>query len=175
MAKVLVTKKTDIADQLAAIPCDLVEVTRGTDLQPAREGTEYEEKSDFEAGTNDLLDISKTVIAFANGEGGRLFLRRVRGDSRLLDSARLDGVVNRCVPQSTNGITSRATDDGGYEILVPASTGAPHVIEHVGNYQRGGTQRPAFYKGQIFVRHSSKSEPATADDVAVMIRRAVAR
>ena len=59
------------------------------------EGGSYEEKSEFAGHQNDFLDISKTIIAFANGDGGQIVLRSLACDSALLDSARLDDFVNR--------------------------------------------------------------------------------
>jgi hypothetical protein len=50
------------------------------------------------------------------------------------------------------------------------------VIAHTANYKLGDKgQGPAFHQGQIYVRHSSKSEPATEDDVRWMINKAVSR
>ena len=73
-------------------------------------------------------------------------------------------------------ITSIQVDNDSFAIEVAPSEDGPHVIAHTANYKLGDKgQRPAFHQGQIYVRHSSKSEPATEDDVRWMINKAVSR
>lgn len=141
-----------------------------------KEGVEYEEKSRFEGHNNDFIDIAKTIVAFANGGGGQICLRSVSCDLRKLDSARLDDFVNRWVSPRITGIASARGEEGSWTIDVNPSQNSPHVISHAASYVlQDGKQRAAFHQGQIFVRHSSKSEPATADDVQQMLQRAVSR
>ncbi|WP_137700455.1 hypothetical protein [Marimonas lutisalis] len=48
------------------------------------------------------------------------------------------------------------------------------MITKEANYlDANGKQKSAFYPGQIYVRHSSKTEPATGDDVQRIIARKV--
>lgn len=139
------------------------------------EGTCYEEKSEFAGENNDFIDITKTIVAFANGDGGQIVLKSLTCDAKRLDSSRLDDFVNKWVSPRVTGIESTVTSGGVCTINVASSQSSPHVITHSAAYVHGGKQRPAFYQGQIFVRHSSKSEPATADDIRQMIERAVSR
>jgi hypothetical protein len=136
----------------------------------------YEEKSQFNGDDNSFLDIAKTIIGFANCDGGIIRLKGVSCDVALLDSARIDDRVNHLVAPRIRNITSIQVDNDSFAIEVAPSEGGPHVIAHTANYKLDDKgQRPAFHQGQIYVRHSSKSEPATEDDVRWMINKAVSR
>ena len=140
------------------------------------EGEGYEEKSKFAGERVDFLDITKTIAAFANCEGGLILLRGVSCDPKLLDSARLDDFVNKLVAPRIPNIVSVQRDKDVFSIEVPRSDDAPHVMAHSPSYkQANDKERAAFHQGQIYVRHSSKSEPATADDLREMIRKATSR
>jgi schlafen family protein len=140
------------------------------------ESWDYEEKSAFAGEDNDFLDIIKTVIAFANGEGGVLILKGVTCKLAQLDSARLDDRVNKWVAPRIRNITSFEKELGCIVIEVPPSEDAPHVMAHSASYKLAGNkQKPAFHSGQVYVRHSSKTEPATADDIRAMIQKASAK
>jgi hypothetical protein len=63
-----------------------------------------------------------------------------------------------------------------FVIEVPPSEDGPHTIAHSASYTlASGKQKPVFHPGQIYVRHSSKTEPATADDIRAMIQKASAK
>lgn len=139
------------------------------------EGTTYEEKSEIAwSAAGKQFDLLKTIVAFANCEGGELCIVTFTGDEKWLDSARLDDFLSKYVAPPVRGITSTKADDGSWVITVYKSPTAPHVIKEAGNYNKGGVQSPAFHRGQVYVRHSSKSEPASAEDLQRLIREGVA-
>lgn len=138
------------------------------------ESEEVEHKSDLLWASHQKYDLAKTVIAFANGRGGKIVIKRFVGDEKLLDSARLDDSINKYVSPRVSNITSSKESSGTWHISVPPSPLSPHVIAQEGNFtDKYGRVRSAFYPGQIYIRHSSKSEPATGDDVQKMIQQTV--
>lgn len=139
-----------------------------------KETETYEEKSQIEwSSAGKQFDLLKTLVAFANCDGGRLRIKKFIGDDQHLDSARLDDFVNKYVAPPVNGIASSQDGDGCWVLEVAKSPFAPHVIVNTGNYETKGRQKPAFYPGQVYVRHSSKSEPANEQDFQRMIREGV--
>lgn len=138
------------------------------------ESETYEEKSSIEwSEVGKQFDLLKTIIAFANCEGGVIFIAKFIGDEALLDSARLHDFSSKYVDPAISGISSEKGQDGSWKISVTKSPFAPHVIKMSGNYKKNGKDRAAFYPGQVFVRHSSKSEPASAIDLQRIIREGV--
>lgn len=136
------------------------------------ESTDYEEKSRFTGSPREKLELAKTLVAFANKEGGKVRIKRLEASSDLLDSARLDDMVNRFVAPRVGGITSGERSDGGWQISVPESRIKPHVFVREGSYvDEKGRNRTAFYPGQVYARHSSKTEPATDDDLRSIIQQ----
>lgn len=139
------------------------------------EGIAYEEKSEVAwAAAGKQFDLLKTIVAFANCEGGELCILAFKGDENRLDSARLHDFVSKYVSPPIDGIASSKEEDGSWTIAVHKSPSAPHVIEEAANYNKNGVQKAAFHRGQIYMRHSSKSEPATAEDLQRLIREGVA-
>lgn len=138
------------------------------------ESEEFEHKSQLEWAGHQKFDIAKTLIAFANCQGWTILIEKFIGNQSLLDSARLDDFVNKyCAPRISN-ITSNKIDSEKWEIQVPPSPLSPHVICQEGSYNdKYGKPRSAFYPGQIYVRHSSKSEPASGEDVQKLIQQIV--
>ena len=110
-------------------------------------------------------------MAFANTEGGVIFIEKVTGRKELLDSARLDDKVNKYVTPRISDIRSQKKGQG-WEIRVGKSPNAPHIFVQEGHYTDSrGRQKSAFYPGQIYVRHSSKTEPATDEDIRRIIEQ----
>lgn len=146
-------------------------------VMPTRkpEGETYEEKSKIVwSVAGKQLDLLKTIVAFANCSGGQLCIVEYEGDARNMDAARLHDFVAKYVSPSITGLETKQADDGSWTINVRKSADAPHVIRVAGNYRaEDGTQKPAFHPGQVYVRHSSKSEPATAQDLQRLIREGV--
>jgi hypothetical protein len=102
------------------------------------------------------------MVAMANCRGGRIVLSDVICSSKLLDSSHLDNLVNAQVSPRINGITWRQLPDGDWEIEADRSPDRPHVFVVDRRYKDDeGKDKYAFHRGQVYVRHSSKSEPAT--------------
>lgn len=138
------------------------------------ESEEVEHKSELLWEGPQRFDLAKTIIAFANGRGGSIIIERLVGDERLFDSARLDDFVNKYASPRVSNITSSKDSSNRWHIAVAPSTLAPHVIGQEGSFNdRCGRTRSAFHPGQIYVRHSSKSEPATGEDVQKLIQQTV--
>jgi hypothetical protein len=138
------------------------------------ESETYEFKSRVEwSRAGKQFDVLKTIVAFANCHGGVIEIAEYTGDEKHLDSARLDDFVSKYVEPSVRGISSSKTTTGVWKIRVEKSPYSPHVISNTGNYHVKGRDRAAFYPGQIYVRHSSKSEPAGAADMQRMIREGI--
>lgn len=133
----------------------------------------YEEKSQATWSTDQDFKIIKTIIAFANTDGGRIEIKNAACDKKTFDSARLDDAVNKWVLPRVANISS-VIDGERVLISVAASTNAPHVITKEANFlDTNGKNKSAFYPGQILVRHSSKTEPATGDDLQKIVAKRV--
>jgi hypothetical protein len=134
----------------------------------------YEEKGNFNGTDIEKLKLVKTLSAFANTKGGTVRLSNVTCNKELLDSARLDDLVNKYLAPRINGITSSELTTGVWEVTVPQSKNRPHIFTAEAGYKDlKGNSKSAFYPGQIYARHGSKSEPATADDLRSMVQDAV--
>src|SRR5712692_436175 len=119
---------------------------------------------------DDLLGLVADLTAMANTHGGAVFVGE-RGKAipkehlPLFDSARLDDKVNSFVEPRVCGIKSGALDAEFLLIEVEKSTNPPHVFKREGNFHDAqGKQRSAFRAGDIFARHSSKTERANRSD-----------
>ena len=141
----------------------------------AAESEDLEEKSAFAGSEKEWLELIKTIVAMANADGGVVVLRAVTCPESDLDSARLDDRVNRCVEPRVRGIESEKMDDGSWVVRVGRYQEQLHMFKSERHYtDTNGEQKSAWHPGQIYVRHSSKTEPATADDLRRSIRQAVA-
>lgn len=91
-----------------------------------------------------------------------------------MDSARLDDLVNRYIQPRFENVRSTLDKKGKVSIIVESSPRKPHIFTTDGTYTDSkGQIKHAFYPGQLYFRHSSKTEPATADDVHHIIRISV--
>jgi hypothetical protein len=134
----------------------------------------FEEKSSFAWGIEgQQFDLLKTIVAFANTSGGTIDLLMVQEPRDRLDSARLDDFVNKYVTPRLGGISSAFADEAHCLVTVQKSAFAPHVISQEASYEKSGKTKSAFYPGQVYVRHSSKSEPANGQDLHNIIREGV--
>lgn len=141
------------------------------------EGEDQEVKSQYHGGDQDRLQVVKTIVAMANTCGGTIQLERVSVAPYDLDSARLDDLANRYVEPRLGGITSEPTSNGGMKIEVRESEHKPHIFfVEDGRYRDRAKDREEFVfrRGQVWVRHSSKNEPARGDDMQRMVRAALA-
>ena len=125
----------------------------------------YEEKSQFEGSEKEKLEIVKTIVAFANTSGGKIRLKNVSCPPSFFDTARLDDLVNKYAGPRLQGVRSQKRKSSTWEISIRKSDNRPHVFTQEASFQTAKGPKSAFYPGQIYVRHSSKTEPATGDDL----------
>lgn len=142
----------------------------------APEEDRRERKSTYEHDAEGKAMLVRTIVAMANTRGGELHLERVSCKAADLDSARLDDLVNRFVAPRIGAISSEPTEQGGVVIRVEDSDQKPHVFTDELKYEdKRGKERAAFHRGQILVRHSTKTEPADGDDVDKILRFRIGR
>ncbi len=139
------------------------------------ESVDFEKKSQYQGLQKEKLELVKNIVAMANTNGGEIIIKKLVGISAdSMDSARLDDLVNKHIQPRIENIESSINDKGEVRIRVEASSRKPHIFIHETSYKDSkGRLRSAFHPGQIYVRHSSKTEPATADDLNFMMRSAV--
>lgn len=140
-----------------------------------KESERIENKAVYSANDKQRLELVKTVVAMANTKGGKIYYDKVECDSRWLDSSAVDDMVNRYVEPRVTGISSETFLDGSFVVEVQDSADKPHVFTHEVSFQDKRKTKSAFHPGQIWVRHSSKTEPATADDVRQLVHHAAGR
>jgi hypothetical protein len=99
----------------------------------------------------------------------------VVGDPSLVDTVHLDEMIAAYAAPRVHGLVATIALDGSVEIVVPESELKPHMFVAELDYQHRGRSRGVFFPGQIWVRHSSKNEPAGASDIERMIRERVSR
>jgi hypothetical protein len=140
------------------------------------EADDRELKSEYHDTDEDRLQVVKTLVAMANTRGGTMLLERVSVMPFQFDSARLDDRVNKYVEPRVDGIESEPAG-GGMAIRVRESEQKPHVFVADGRYRDKSKDKDVtlFHRGQVWVRHSSKNETATGDDVQRMVRESVSR
>ncbi len=142
----------------------------GPEGDPIRpEGENFERKSKFfrsQSNNESDLEPVKTLTAFANTAGGTIHFEILEGcNLKDLDSARIDDLCRRYVAPPLPNIQSQSDGKKGILISIPKSPLRPHVFKTAGNFLFDGKQKNYFYPGQIVVRHSSKTEPADANDL----------
>jgi hypothetical protein len=138
------------------------------------EAQDLEHKSSFAGSDKEWLELVKTIVAMANTAGGHMTLGDVTFDDGSLDSARLDDRVNKYVRPRVSSIGSGREADGTWEITVDRTHELHVFIQEASYVDKNGRLKSAFHPGQIYVRHSSKTEPANADDITGFIRDAIA-
>ena len=134
----------------------------------------------------DWCGIVKDIVAMANTGGGCLVFG-VRDDGTSsgwdpepllqVDSATVTDKVAKYTGRQFSGFEIAATKRAEVHVAVlvvdetrvpmPFSKPGTHVIDK-------GRQRTVFAQGTVYFRHGSKSEPATADDLATVIDRRLA-
>ena len=119
---------------------------------------------------DDLLGLVADLTAMANTYGGAVLVGETgkaipKEHLPLFDSARLDDKVNSFVEPRVCGIKSGVLDAEFLLVEVEKSPNPPHVFKREGNFHDAqGKQRSAFRAGDIFARHSSKTERANRGD-----------
>jgi hypothetical protein len=135
------------------------------------EGESFDRKSALDPTKHeDLLGLVADIAAMANTKGGAVLI----GESGkvipkehwpLFDSARIDDKVNSFVEPRVGRIESSALDENFLLIEVEKGENPPYVFKREGNYHDvQGKQRSAFRAGDMFARHSSKTERANRSD-----------
>jgi len=130
------------------------------------EGEDFEKKSQFNGSKKEWLRLVKTIVAMANTKGGIILLKNLNIDSSQLDSARIDDKINQYIKPRIGGIQSEILKKQ-IKIMIPNSFLKPHIFSENGTYPNPKPppyEKSEFYKGQIWVRHSSKNEVITKDD-----------
>jgi hypothetical protein len=142
-----------------------------TQLSGVPESESFDRKSALDpTNAEDLLGLVADIAAMANTKGGMVLIGETgktvpEGHSPLFDSARLDDKVNSFVEPRVGGIKSSVLDADFLLVEVEKSPNPPHVFKKEGNYHDSqGKQRSAFRVGDIFARHSSKTERANRSD-----------
>lgn len=147
-----------------------------SDAQARRPPSEDREiRAGFTKSQQDRGMLLRTIAAMANTRGGRIVLHSADGAAAGLDAEGVEALVNEYVAPRIEGLSATVTGDGTVEIVVPDSEAKPHVFVTGLDYQIKGRTRGAFFPGQIWVRHGSRSEPADAHDVERIIRERTSR
>jgi len=139
------------------------------------DGEDVEIKGSFTKSQQDRGLLVRTIVAMANTRGGRIVLQSVAGDPGSVDTEHLNEMVSAWVAPRVHGLVAATALDGSVEIVVPESELKPHVFVAELDYQHRGRSRGVFFPGQIWVRHSSKNEPAGAADIERMFRERASR
>jgi len=140
------------------------------------ESEDYEEKAGYANSDQDRVHLIKTIVAMANTAGGRIMLKGVHCDRTLLDSSRIDDMVNRYVERPVHGISSHAITEDAYEVTVQSSGQKPHLFRsHLDYKDDKGRPHTAFHPGQIWCRQSSKTKEAGIADLDRMCREYASR
>ena len=130
------------------------------------EGEDFEKKSQFNGSKKEWLRLVKTIVAMANTKGGIILLRNPNINPSQLDSARIDDKINQYIKPRIGGIQSEIQKKQ-IKAIIPNSFLKPHIFSENGTYPNPKPppyEKNEFYKGQIWVRHSSKNEVITKDD-----------
>ena len=153
----------------------------------AAESKDLDFKERFDpTSARDWCEIVKDIVAMANTGGGCLVFG-VRDDgtpsgwdpSPLLhvDSATVTDKVARYTGRQFADfeIVKAKREKARVAVLVVDETRVPMPFSRPGTYAvEKGRQRTVFAQGTVYFRHGSKSEPATADDLATVIDRRLA-
>ena len=93
-----------------------------------------------------------------------------------LDAAALESSVNKYVGPSIHGLKAEQSSDGSTCIRVPESEDKPHIFRENGRYKdEEDNIKHTFYRGQIWVRHSSGNSEAFPDDLRSLLYDAAGR
>lgn len=145
-------------------------------------------KREFDPASNgEWCELMKDIAAMANSGGGRILIGLEDdgtpsgfeiGKVLAIDSADLGNKVFSYTGVHFAGVSCQAETHANapVAVLVIGESPFPLIFGKVGNYQApDGKQKSAFQPGTLYVRHGSKSEPATSDDLRDIIERHVKR
>ena len=130
------------------------------------------------------LDLVKNLVAMANAGGGKIIFGRDETATlgldeetrKALDSARIDDLVRKFVAPTSIEISHQheQLENGRYLVtLTVVGTRYPLVMAQDGNVPGAKSRKPPlFRKGDIWIRHSSKTERVCYEDLRLWIERA---
>jgi hypothetical protein len=138
-----------------------------SELLDRAESEDFEKKRALDPScVQEYFELMTHLAAMANTRGGRILIG-TRGSAippphiQLFDSARLDDKVNSVLEPRVGGITSYAVGEDFIVIEIEKSSNPPHVFRQEGTCtNKNGKNASIFRSGDVFVRHSSKSERA---------------
>lgn len=136
----------------------------------------------------DWLELIKDIVAISNSGGGYIVIG-------CLNNGHPDGVPNELLPALDSAIidakifnytgvhpksitaTAHQKDDKTIVAVRIAESEYPMPFIKVGTYSVDGGkgQKTAFNQGNLYFRHSAKSEPAHADDIRKFVDRKIAQ
>jgi len=135
------------------------------------EAEDFDRKSALDPTSSyDCLKLVADLVAMANTRGGGILI----GSSGTIipdnhrpqfDSARLDDRVNSLTEPRVGGVRSSFLGDDFVLVEVEKSPNPPHIFRRDGTYMsQTGRNSHVFSRGDVFVRHSTKSERASRVD-----------
>jgi hypothetical protein len=140
-------------------------------------------KLDFDLSNEKAkIDLVKNLVAISNTGGGEIIFGRdeikVVGVSDQLiselDSAKVSDLVKKFTDPAQVNIQHDVIMEGGlktFRLIVDGSE-YPLVMSRDGNWNGQGKETALFRKGDIWIRHSTKTERVTYEDVRLWIERA---
>jgi hypothetical protein len=153
-------------------------------LRAKRESKYIEFKECFDPSSlKDWCEIIKDIVAIANSGGGVIvFGVKNDGNPSCCDISQVIELDNATVTDKIFRYTGVQFAD--YELLEASKSGndiailkipsvnIPILFTHPGTYPvQAGKQQTAFARGTVYFRHGAKSEPATRDDIRLVIER----
>jgi len=129
------------------------------------------------------VDLVKNLVAMANVGGGRIMFGRDETDfpgideatCQALDSARLSDLVTRYIKPATIELSVQIQRlDGRYILTINVeSTKYPIVMSRKGDWSGMPSKKPPLFReGDIWIRHGSKTERITYEDMRAWIEQA---
>lgn len=149
------------------------------------EGKHSDYKRDFDPeNARQKLDLAKNLVAMANSNGGQIVIGRDETESlgvskkaaSSLDSAKItDLVENWVAPAHVEIAHALETLKSGKLIVTLAIEGVdvPLVMAKDGVWKGfdSGKDKPLFFRGDVWIRHSSKTERISYEDLRAWILR----
>jgi len=134
----------------------------------------------------DWCELVKDLVAMANSGGGAIIVGvedngtpATTGSAKAIlsiDSAQITDKVAKYTGVQFDGFAVGEMERVGATVAILRVSASPRpiVFERPGTYAtQDGKQKTAFGVGTIYVRHGAKSEPATSEDIARFVERAV--
>ena len=143
------------------------------------EGKNQDYKVTFDVSSEKTkVDLVKNIVAIANSGGGRIIVGRDetrkpgidKAVTLVLDSARLCDFTERYIVPARIELAHETTQlrNGKYiHVIEMAPAQYPIVMSRQGDWKGADSKkdRPLFLKGDIWTRHSSKTERVTSQDI----------